>query len=792
SYALSLSSINQANNKISIQSFINGIDKIKSDILTKYKFINKDKNFECMQNNHLISFNKIYLLINKKDLSKNIIDDIAKRLVYFVPNIPTNRIDVINQLPLNAYTERNPILFFGSPEYIPNAVPKNRLFNIDYRHNPTDGWDWCRLANYSLNHNVDTESSKMRFIQFIETIKKETLGKTYIFGTGPSLDKAIYRDWSDGYRIVCNTIVRDPILWNHINPHFIVAGDAIYHFGQTVFAKQFRQDLAKRLDETETYFFYPDLFDVIVQRELSQFSDKLIPIPEEYYEKINTDLTKKFIIPGLNNVLASLLFPLACTLSKQIYLWGFDGRAPGDKLFWKNSEKHTYPHLIPELQKAHPAFFEHYVPQKDTNRYIKLAFGELLDQLLIKAESEGFTFTMMHKSWTTTLQKRFRNDNVLTNDYQSFFAERKLCPNPFISLEINRIGKVSVCCPERMNDGYKYFGNIINHSLNEIWNSKQLQNLRQIMYDGQYDISCKPFCPQLLALQKGKIPPWYSHLCEKDTHTEILKNKTILSSTYKSISVASDGSCNLNCIMCRHEKKVQPDEFEKKINLILYDQILLNISEIRFLELTGNGDPFYSSEVNILLKRLRTVDTQHLTIRFITNAQLLNKKKWQQIEQLNLKELRISVSIDAASQSTYESIRRGAKWSTLMEHMNMLAQKRREGKLNMLQVNFCVMKRNIHEMIHFIHLAKSWNCDSIEFQRIMGTLAGDENIFDNKNSIYLQKLASVIKDPVFEEKWIEASSLLEYRNYIPEKNTSMNNLDSDKQSNIKKIAIFIV
>ncbi|ETR66219.1 MAG: hypothetical protein OMM_13088, partial [Candidatus Magnetoglobus multicellularis str. Araruama] len=345
----------------------------------------------------------LWLIINKKDIVKNIIDDIKKRLAFYVPHIPSSRVELVSELPQKDSSDKNAILLFGSSDLISKAI----VFNIDYRQNPTDGWDWCKLAKYCSNHKVNIEESKLRFINYISILKKEAFDKTYIFGTGPTLEKAINHDWSDGYRIVCNTIVRDSVLWNHIKPHFIVAGDAIYHFGHTNFAKQFRQDLAKRLNETETFFLYPDLFDVIVQRELSQFSNKLIPIPEEYYEKIHTDLTRQFIIPGLNNVLASLLLPLACTLSKQIFLWGFDGRAPGDQLFWKNSEKHTYPHLIPELQKAHPAFFEHYVPQKDSNHYIKLAFGELLDQLLINAENEGFTFTMMHKSWTATLQKRF-------------------------------------------------------------------------------------------------------------------------------------------------------------------------------------------------------------------------------------------------------------------------------------------------------------------------------------------------------------------------------------------------
>jgi len=257
---------------------------------------------------------KIFLLIDKNDISKKNIDDIINRLTFYLPHIPANMVNVIHELSQRIMDDSSAVFFYCSCERIPNIVPKSRLFHIDSRFNPIDGWDWCRLSNFILEHKANIEDAELRFNKYICWLKQQAYNKRYVFGTGPSLEKALDQNWSDGYRIVCNTIVRDPILWKHINPHFIVAGDAIYHFGHTNFAKQFRQDLAKRLNETETFFLYPDLFDVIVQRELSQFSNKLIPIPEEYYEKIHTDLTRQFIIPGLNNVLASLLLPLACTL----------------------------------------------------------------------------------------------------------------------------------------------------------------------------------------------------------------------------------------------------------------------------------------------------------------------------------------------------------------------------------------------------------------------------------------------------------------------------------------------
>jgi molybdenum cofactor biosynthesis enzyme MoaA len=213
--------------------------------------------------------------------------------------------------------------------------------------------------------------------------------------------------------------------------------------------------------------------------------------------------------------------------------------------------------------------------------------------------------------------------------------------------------------------------------------------------------------------------------------------------------------------MCRHERKPKPTEQEKKVNHVIYEQILRDITKITFLELTGDGEPFYSQEIRTLLGRLADKDLSHLALRFITNGQLLDEKRWDQIEALGVGQLRISVSIDAASRGTYESIRRGGKWETLLRTMDMLAEKRASGKLNHLQVTYCVMKRNLEEMIPFVALARGWNCDKIEFQRIFGDVAASENIFHNQDRQSLAKLSQVMQNEVFREDWIEALSLFE-------------------------------
>jgi FkbM family methyltransferase len=346
------------------------------------------------------------------------------------------------------------------------------------------------------------------------------------------------------------------------------------------------------------------------------------------------------------------------------------------------------------------------------------------------------------------------------------FAKRRICPNPFVALEIGGTGKTAVCCHTRMKPGYEYVGNILEQTLDEIWNSPQIQYLRKVMYDGVYDTTCKDYCPQLIAFRNGNDPPWYIHNCTSVLVEELQENKTEITSPYRAVSIASDGSCNLVCIMCRRVMKTHPTAAEENISKIVYADLEKNIDKIFFLELTGNGDPFYNVSVLEFLSKLsHHKELRHLTLRFITNAMALDEKSWNIIESLHVKELRISVSIDAATKETYESIRVGARWGTLVERMNMLSAKKKEGSLQHLQVTYVVMKRNIDEMIAFIELARSWNCDKIEFQRIFGTVTRSENIFDTHDVDSLRKLSQNICNPVFSEQWIDASSLLKYKNY---------------------------
>jgi hypothetical protein len=356
------------------------------------------------------SHTTIYLVARGADAGK--VAEVQRRLQFFESGL---NVEVVNNISLLQYFDYS-LLGFVSwrpvfKKFLLTRVKHVQVYNFDYDSNYGDGWEYHRLLSHlRAAEVVDGVRHGKEVMQQAYSALKDKFEKAYVFGTGPSLERAAERDWSDGLRIVCNTIVKDEKLWHHIEPHFIVAADAIYHFGIGNFASNFRRDVANRLRESpDTLFVFPAEFYVFCLRELREFSERLVPIPVGGVQNSHDGFIKSFALPAVGNVLPSMLLPLACTFSKNIFLWGFDGRAPGDKMFWKNSDRHFYSADVEQLTKLHPAFFNFHVPKGKEDNYVRKVHGTALEELLRAAEQKGFSFTMMHFSYTEVLQKRNKN-----------------------------------------------------------------------------------------------------------------------------------------------------------------------------------------------------------------------------------------------------------------------------------------------------------------------------------------------------------------------------------------------
>ena len=350
------------------------------------------------------------LLVSAQD--NEAVQEIRRRFPFYLPDwlLRESRLDANGERSLSpllsAALRMVPVLYAGQhdPAEASRLLRCNPLYWLNPNTNCRESWEWHELLQQHAPP-PDIDGAKRRFIEFARKRGLRDFGKAYVFGTGPSLARAVDRDWSDGVRVVCNTIVRDTELWRHIQPHLIVAADAGYHFSFVEHARAFRVDLKQRLHESDTLFLYPAGFDALLQREFVGLESQLIPVPGGSQQTLDYDFAENFSFPELHNILPRML-AVACCLADEIGLWGFDGRSPDTKHFWDNSSRHSYPELMAELREAYPAFFEEHVPRDDEHRYVRWAFGDALERCLSDAEARGKRFVMMHDTWTETLQRR--------------------------------------------------------------------------------------------------------------------------------------------------------------------------------------------------------------------------------------------------------------------------------------------------------------------------------------------------------------------------------------------------
>jgi hypothetical protein len=265
------------------------------------------------------------------------------------------------------------------------------------------------LYHKNLKIKVIVDESVKRFDHYKSILPKKE--KVYVFGTGPSLSKLDnFRQFQDGYKIVCNSFVKNKNAWNQLNPDFICAADGCHHFSDGLVARLFLQDLKQRLQETQTYFIYPLLFHKVVTRVMDKsLHHRLIAVPYILTSDLLIFKNSFGLVGRGGNSLNDMMLPLAISLSKNVYLWGYDGASPKPASFqnntiWANAEKYSYKNYEEELAMSNKGYLVYHKKISDGSYFDDLQ--KRLDIQLSEAEMKGHKFYMLHDCYYESLQKR--------------------------------------------------------------------------------------------------------------------------------------------------------------------------------------------------------------------------------------------------------------------------------------------------------------------------------------------------------------------------------------------------
>ena len=285
----------------------------------------------------------------------------------------------------------------------PEAAASHKLRNIDRHRNGAEGWTWASLLDDWRSEEERVALQRRCQRTFRRALRRlPAYRKAYVFGTGPSLDQAWDLDCTDGYRIVCNTIVNNRDLLDRIRPHFIVAGDAIYHFGSNRHACAFRADLERALRERELHFIMRDTFYPLFAHHHPGVVDRTL-VAGTGRPGVHFDARHWLVYHQWphGNILNALMLPLASSLADEILLLGFDGRAPGERLFWQNSSANSYGDLRDAIVAAHPAFFRN----MDYERYAE-DHSRHAETIMRQGEALGKRYVCLNETHIPAFQRR--------------------------------------------------------------------------------------------------------------------------------------------------------------------------------------------------------------------------------------------------------------------------------------------------------------------------------------------------------------------------------------------------
>jgi sulfatase maturation enzyme AslB (radical SAM superfamily) len=281
--------------------------------------------------------------------------------------------------------------------------------------------------------------------------------------------------------------------------------------------------------------------------------------------------------------------------------------------------------------------------------------------------------------------------------------KKYICVTPFTYLELHKHGIFS-CCPSWLPNKLGDLDDMEN-----VWESQELKKIQESILDGSYKYCSKTECPYLSKLLNGNGLSFNFMLKESFNKESVKVGPT-------NVNFAFDRSCNLSCPTCRNVAIMANGEEIEFIDKTMSRVINEFGKSITMLYLSGSADPFASKSIRKLLLDFDLSKFPKLRqIHLHTNGLLLNEKMWNSLSHIHHLINTIEISIDASNKETYEIVRRGGNWETLITNLEFISKIKMGDK----RVSFVVQDSNYMEMEDFYNL-------------MMSIFNGDVNVYFNK------------------------------------------------------------
>lgn len=164
------------------------------------------------------------------------------------------------------------------------------------------------------------------------------------------------------------------------------------------------------------------------------------------------------------------------------------------------------------------------------------------------------------------------------------------------------------------------------------------------------------------------------------------------------VQLESTGVCNFRCTMC----STTYFPFNKTLEDAVFDKVLEATPHITALVPNVGGEPLLYGKFLPMLEKLKAVNPD-LFIAFNTNASLFTEDICRAFVHLGVNE--IIVSADGATAETYNAIRVGGDFDTMVRNAGMMFRVKGPAPLPLLAMLMVISRQNAHEMPQFVTLA---------------------------------------------------------------------------------------
>lgn len=359
--------------------------------------------------------------------------------------------------------------------------------------------------------------------------------------------------------------------------------------------------------------------------------------------------------------------------------------------------------------------------------------------------------------------------DCLMNKYSApweFFCEKSICPVPFVRINVNSKGDVHCCCDiERLNPpspeaaALQCFGSVLTERYDQLWNNSKIQSWRKIVLAGGYEKICSDSCSKKFrVINKDRFLFPHKELITWQHVSMIMEKGENFSVLPGFMQVKGSTACNLECRMCRNSFITKASDIEERTNDIVFNKILPEyISSLKVLEASPAGEIFLSSSSNSFLQKIKMYETTELSLRIVSNGVLLTSDRFSWLENANVKQIRLNISIDASTKETYDKIRLRGDWNKLLENLQHIKSKKLSsdiGKRLHITLSFVVQLPNVHEISSFARFAREYGADAVNFQRLGGGHVPEWDFIKNNNLEAIKILNDQLAAPIMSEPFV--------------------------------------